>query len=276
MTPAPAPFFASSGPDTGPHDAKKLPGLVLLAWTAFVAGTLVVLHQVGGALAPPPLAEPSGWGDWFDGRQPAEAVVAVLRLLALGLAWYLLAATVTGTVLRLAGAARLVRAADALTVPLVRRVVNGAVGLSLAAVALGGTAGAAPGPSHPEAAAVETMERLPDDAGAPPAPTMRRLPDEDPTPPPAEAPAPPSPLEAPAGPSAARTWEVRPGDHFWGVAERVLAEAWQGLPPTDAEVDPYWRTLVEANRSVLRDPGNPDLLFPGQVITVPPPPGREG
>ncbi|MGH9179982.1 MAG: hypothetical protein ACRD0N_15730, partial [Acidimicrobiales bacterium] len=84
-----------------------------------------------------------------------------------------------------------------------------------------------------------------------------------------------APVE-PAPPPGTRTWEVRPGQHFWAVAERVLAEAWQGAAPTDAEVGPYWRTLVEANRSVLRDPDNPDLLFPGQVITVPPPPARPG
>ncbi|PLS75238.1 MAG: hypothetical protein CYG61_08380, partial [Actinobacteria bacterium] len=40
--------------------------------------------------------------------------------------------------------------------------------------------------------------------------------------------------------------------------------------PSDAEVDAYWRRLVDANRAILRDPANPDLLYPGQVLTVPP------
>ncbi|MGH9283765.1 MAG: LysM peptidoglycan-binding domain-containing protein, partial [Acidimicrobiales bacterium] len=91
-----------------------------------------------------------------------------------------------------------------------------------------------------------------------------------PTPPvePAAAPAPPPTADP-------HTWTVQPGDHFWSVAERVLAEAWR-RPPTDTEVDPYWRTLVEANRARLRDPGNPDLLFPGQVIEVPALPAPPG
>lgn len=97
----------------------------------------------------------------------------------------------------------------------------------------------------------------------------------------AEAPAPPStpPAEAPADgdatavPGPARTWTVRPGTHLWGVAEAVLAEAW-GRPPADAEVDPYWRAMVAANRTRLRDPGNADLVFPGQELAVPAPPER--
>ncbi len=66
---------------------------------------------------------------------------------------------------------------------------------------------------------------------------------------------------------------MRPGDHFWTVAERVLADAW-GRQPTDIELLPYWRAVVETNRSRLADPANPDLLFPGQTLTVPPPPVR--
>ncbi len=69
------------------------------------------------------------------------------------------------------------------------------------------------------------------------------------------------------------SWTVRPGDHFWSVAERVLADAW-GRAATDAEVGNYWRSLVDANRSRLSDPANPDLLFPGQPLTVPAPPAR--
>jgi hypothetical protein len=96
-----------------------------------------------------------------------------------------------------------------------------------------------------------------------PAVVMRRLAD-----PPAS--------ERPQTPAAAdadnETWAVvRPGDHFWAIAEQRLAEAWQRRP-TAREIDPYWRTLVEQNRSLLRDPGNPDLLFPGDRIRLPLPP----
>jgi hypothetical protein len=32
----------------------------------------------------------------------------------------------------------------------------------------------------------------------------------------------------------------------------------------------YWRALVDANRAHLVDPGNPDLLVPGQQLALPP------
>jgi nucleoid-associated protein YgaU len=87
-------------------------------------------------------------------------------------------------------------------------------------------------------------------------PTMQRVED-------VPAPAPPVPA-APAAPM----WTVEPGDHLWNVAERVWAEA-HGHVPTAAQVAPYWRQLVEANRATLADPENPDLVFPGQTLTLP-------
>jgi nucleoid-associated protein YgaU len=32
----------------------------------------------------------------------------------------------------------------------------------------------------------------------------------------------------------------------------------------------YWRRLIDANRDRLVDPGNPDLLLPGQELVLPP------
>lgn len=50
--------------------------------------------------------------------------------------------------------------------------------------------------------------------------------------------------------------------------ERVLRDV------AASEIDPYWRLLVETNRDRLADPRNADLLFPSQVLEVPPPPPR--
>ena len=69
----------------------------------------------------------------------------------------------------------------------------------------------------------------------------------------------------------ATEWTAGPGDHLWHVAETTLAGAW-GRAPSDAEVAPYWQQVVDANRDGLPDPGNPDLILPGQVLRVPPPP----
>ena len=238
------------------------------AWTAFLAACVAALHALGGPLAPPPLSDPSGLGPWLDARLPAQAAVAVVRLAALALAWYLLAATVAGVLARLSGAASAVRLADALSIPTVRRFVHGAVGLSIVA----GAAGAPP--------AAALADATGGGSGGPP-PTMRVLPPEGAhlaspgAPAPARSAEPAGTPEAPPGPPAGEasaapgTWTVGPGDHLWGVAERALAEAW-GRPPSDAEVDPYWRALIEANRQRLRDPANPDLVFAGQVLVLPP------
>ena len=79
----------------------------------------------------------------------------------------------------------------------------------------------------------------------------------------------PSGQPAPAGSSAHR-WTVEPGQCFWSIAEAVLTEH-LGRPPTDPEVVPYWRRLIEANRNELAHRDNPDLVFPGQRFAVPAP-----
>ncbi len=241
--------------------SRSRSAVALVAWVAFLVAGLAALHAMSAGLAGPPLTRPGQVGNWLDQRQPAEVVFALLRLVALVLAWYLLAVTVGGLLARALRLATLVTAVDAFTVPAVRRMVNGMAGLSMAATALTGPVGTTAAAAEPPP--VATMRRLPD--GAPPSPspvpaeTMRLLPED---------PAPPSPPVG--GPS---TWTVRPGDHFWAVAERTLAEAW-GRAPGDDDVSPYWQSLVAANRTRLKDPGNPDLLFSGQVLVVPPPPPR--
>ncbi|HEV7760576.1 MAG TPA: LysM peptidoglycan-binding domain-containing protein, partial [Acidimicrobiales bacterium] len=60
---------------------------------------------------------------------------------------------------------------------------------------------------------------------------------------------------------------VEPGDHFWGLAERQLEEAW-GRPVTAAEIAPYWRNLIDANRSRLGS-GDPNVIFPGERYSAP-------
>jgi nucleoid-associated protein YgaU len=115
---------------------------------------------------------------------------------------------------------------------------------------------ASPSPTEPLPAARPAPER------SAPTITLRRLGD----------PAPVPPAIAPERTDAHReTWVVRPGDHLWRIAEATHTRAW-GRAPSDREVDPFWRTVVEANRPSLHDPGNPDLLFPGDRITVPVPP----
>jgi nucleoid-associated protein YgaU len=73
--------------------------------------------------------------------------------------------------------------------------------------------------------------------------------------------------ETPAGTD--NTVVVERGDHLWKISARNLG-ALLGRPATNTETGPYWRTVIEANRDGLRS-GNPDLIFPGEVLTLPGP-----
>jgi hypothetical protein len=61
---------------------------------------------------------------------------------------------------------------------------------------------------------------------------------------------------------------LAPGGSFWTVAEDHVTAA-LGRAPTAAEVGAYWLDLIEANRSSLPDPGNPDLLYVGTTLALP-------
>lgn len=235
--------------------------LALAAWTAFLVAALVALHALGnGPLAAPPLR---GLASWFGRRDAPTAVFALLRLGLLGVGWYLLVSTLLATALRLSRADTAAGAVEACTPAPVRRLVRAAAGLSIAASVMAVSAAAASEHDEPV-----TMRQLPDaemrvvdeHGGGEPV-TMTRLADA------------PEPETAP--PPGPATWTVTPGDHLWAIAERSLATAWQ-RPPTDEEVDPYWRLLVEENRQRLPDPTNPDLIHPELRIEVPTPPPRPG
>jgi hypothetical protein len=214
-------------------------GLLLLV----VAGLYVAGR---GALQTPGISSSASWSRWMVQTDPVVAAFALMRLFALVGTWYLLAVSVVAALVRLQGGHTLVALADRLTLPVVRRLLAAALS---AGIATGGLGTLAPGAGA-------------QDTGPPPTMTMHRLtPGETPSVAPAPEPAPA--LAAP------REWRVEPGQCFWTIADGVLAAAW-GHAPSDAEIVPYWRRLIEANRGALSDPDNPDLIFPGQVFTLPP------
>jgi nucleoid-associated protein YgaU/DNA-binding SARP family transcriptional activator len=65
------------------------------------------------------------------------------------------------------------------------------------------------------------------------------------------------------------TVTVEPGDNLWTISEDRL-EADLGRDPSDLEVGPYWREVIDANQDRYVQPGNPNLIFPGQVLVLPP------
>ena len=240
-----------------------------VAWVALLGGAAAVLQLAGAALPSPPLTAPSRWSDWLSDREPVVVAFSVLRLLALALAWYSLVVTVAGALARLLAAAdlaagRSVRVTqarlDRLTLRPLRRVLAGTMSVGISTASL--TPVAAGAVSRPAAVATaEDPTNSTTTVTAPPVDslTMRELPSLSEARPPAREPPP------------ARSWTVRPGEWFWSIAEDVLVST-LGRHPTVGEVVPYWRSLVETNRAALADRDNADLVFPGQVFTVPDPP----
>ena len=142
--------------------------LAALAWLGLLTVVAIGLERAGdGVLAPPPPA-PEGWAAWAAGRTPLEAAAAVLRLVGLLAAGYLLAVTAIGLAAALLRRRRTVAVVARLSPPLVRWL----LGVGLAGALAAGPAGAAAGPPP-------TMVLLPDDEPSPPT-----------TPPPAPVPSP--------------------------------------------------------------------------------------
>jgi len=67
--------------------------------------------------------------------------------------------------------------------------------------------------------------------------------------------------EAPPAPAAARTYTVKKGDTLSKIA---------GAEYGDANA---WRRIFEANRDKIKDP---DLIHPGQELTIPAPEAKGG
>jgi nucleoid-associated protein YgaU len=83
------------------------------------------------------------------------------------------------------------------------------------------------------------------------------------------APRPPALPAAPRLPTAdTGVWRVEPGDSLWSIAEDVVHAGRPDAP--ERSVARYWQQVVAANRARLVDPGNPDLLVPGQTLDLPP------
>ena len=68
-----------------------------------------------------------------------------------------------------------------------------------------------------------------------------------------------------------RHHEVVRGDNLWAIARERLAAARSGGSgePTNREVAEYWMKVVEANKHHLRS-GDPDLIYPGEEVILPP------
>jgi LysM repeat protein len=257
----------------------------LLALLAPEVLAVVVLHRLGRVDG---LAVPwSSLREWLTGAQPEEVVVATIRMVALAIAWWLLASTVVYLVASASGAPRLARTVACGTLPLARRWTHRALTASVvagAALGIRPVAAAPPpstGPSASPAAIVIEIDHRDRAHGVTPTTVMPgrsgRAGGLESAP---VVPSPPSPessttelVPAPAPEPGAivATYVVAGGDSLWSIAASHLAQltSRSAADHDDPETAVYWSLVVETNRARLAS-GDPNLIFPGEVLDLPP------
>jgi hypothetical protein len=262
----------------------------LASWLLGELAAVALVHRLGAQ----PWAQ-IAWADlggWLASAGTVDALMAVLRVGALAVGWWLLATTLLTAVAGLAGADGLAARVRPLTLAAVRGAVDRCVaaGVSVTLVVPGPAAVAAqdalPPPGVGEPAVVE-----PHEPASPPSPEATAAPRQG-----GDAPArqggdaasrqggdaaprqgepradPRAPAPDTAGHAQAQVHVVAAGENLWRIAADHLA-AHRGVARaqlTPGDVASYWHALVAANADRLRS-GDPDLVYPGERIRLPPP-----
>ncbi len=260
------------------------PVIVLGAWIAGLLAAIAVLTATGtGSLALPAM-NIEAWNAWLQETSGLYVFFSLLRLIALVGAWYLLVTTVLSTVSQWLASASLQAVSDVVTAPPVQRMTKRAVSLSIAgAIALPSSAAMLALPSPAAAAAASSAAAStdapmlrnvtsPSSSVATPTPPAPKA--DGPRPVPAPGPMPAPSQAAPGAPAAPKVWTVKPGQNMWAAAELVLTSEW-GFKPTDAEIAPYWKQLMERNRDALAKANNPNIIYPDQAFELPPVPAPQ-
>lgn len=199
-----------------------------------------------------------GWADpiaWIRTADATQVLVASLRMLGLGLCYWLSSSTLVYVCALASRSSGAIRAAAAATPSAVRRAAGRITVMAVAASTVAAPAAIAIGSAPPAVSAPSPLDarRVAAgsgsgwvDSGFPPV-AVRRNP--------------------PAAEERSSLVEVRSGDTLWGLAERQLAKR-LGRPPAPGEIAGYCQTLVTVNLPGLRS-GDPDLIHPGEIIVLP-------
>lgn len=216
---------------------------------ALSAATLLL--RLGSALPWPEGLSRAQVDTWLRDQGAVRASFALARTAGLGLAVYMALLAVLALVAALSGVSFAARVALRVALPSLRPLVAPIAAMTLTVTSV--VPAFAQGRDQP--APVMQIVASSDSS----APIMRLLPSQGAN----EAPA-----ASTADSPAARTYTVAPGDTFWSIAEDVVRI--EARSTSDPDVVSYWRSLIDANRDRLRVPGEPDLIFPGQVFELPP------
>lgn len=254
-------------------DRLRLAGLV-----GVEAMAVALLHHL--ARVDPFGIEWADLGGWLS-QAPAEAALgALLLVVALALAYWLLVSTIWYWMASHSGHPAAVGVAALLTLPVIRRLVGRAAALSVAvsSVAM---------PAQPVMAAwfdgapvarvlvIDQQDPLApraveqtgtNDVILPPHLRSGAI-DEQPSPV-SQAP-PQSTSDDRLDPAATYSHRVVRGDHLWSISENHLQAVTGSSDLGEREIAPYWVRVIAANRDSIRS-GNPDLIYPGELVILPP------
>ena len=204
-----------------------------------------LLLRLGSALPWPEGLSRAQLESWLTAEGAVRASFALARAAGLVLAMYMALLAVLALVAALSGAAGAARVALRVALPSLRPLVAPIVAITLTVT----TAVPALAQGRDQPPPVMQIVASPDSNP----PVMRFVQVET--------------RAAPAASSAA-THTVAPGDTFWSIAEDAVRT--DGRAASDHDVVSYWHVLIDRNRDRLRVPGEPDLIFPGQVFELPP------
>jgi nucleoid-associated protein YgaU len=243
------------------------------ALLAFEGFAISALHRLG--------SRPGFGVRWTDLPAPTtrldDAVASGLRYLTLILTYWLLVSTVLYVGARLTDLRAALLAVRWATLPVVRRLVDGTLAVSL-------TVGTFVTPAQALAQTIPPpveQTYIPTPAGVPADPVVD---EQTVIPPGASLPATPPPAVTPSTDlldhdtvvslpanllfDRPDTHAVEVGESLWSIAEHRLRVT-TGTPPPDAATATYWVELIAANRPRLIS-GDPDLIYPGEVLVLPP------
>ncbi len=214
-------------------------------------GSLLGLWRLTPTQSNPASASWSDLDFWYRSVGPGAATLAAVRVGALAVALCLLVVCVLQLVSERSVGRSLRPIADRVVPAALRRFagVSLSAGLLVAPPLVDG-GGDAPGTA--------SMRPMPDEATS----TTSVTATTDPV-------APASPATPVVGEPSLDHYVVSRSESFWSIAADRMGEALR-RSPTDSEVLAYWERLIDANRLRLVDPGNADLLFAGQLLTLPP------
>jgi hypothetical protein len=209
----------------------------------------------------------SGLGAWLRATPAEDAIAACVWFAAVGGAIWLTGSTLIYVIARASRVPALIRSVEWMTLPTIRRAIERTLGPVLVAATMTAT----PVLAEPPPSFVVVVDR--DGTLLPPG-LVGPLPAHSETSAGAAGPAGPPLLtnsqEPPTAVVEASTEavKVRSGDNLWVICRRHLTGALGRLPAND-EIAPYWRQVIARNQPHLIS-GNPDLIYPGEVIKLPP------